>query len=109
MWTSTLQALGGVFTLAGVIFAAVWSARSATRAKRMETEAAPYAALADRVSRLEDQVSRLLGEQYVDRAYIRTLLEWIADHLPAARPPAPPPWFTGPWPPPPSSDPDDHR
>ena len=73
--------IAGAALIAGALVTAIISARSS-----------PYAALAERVARLEEQVRVLVAEQGIDRAHIIDVHWW--DHI--GRPgdiPFPPPWY----------------
>lgn len=78
IWTAAIATIGAVV---GGLAAAIVNARSS-----------PYAALSERVARLEEQVQTLLSEQGVDRAHIIDVHWW--DHV--GRPgsiPSPPAWY----------------
>ncbi|MBM9432328.1 hypothetical protein [Flaviflexus equikiangi] len=94
--TPEIQVLLGLITVAGVIIGAVITGRYAERKARLETEASPYEALAERVTKLEQRTAVLEAEQEKDRAYIRRAVPWIALHadLALSPPPVPPDWWT---------------
>ena len=64
----------GILTLLGLGVSGYATYRTSTRAKQIESQAAPYGTLAERVGRLETQVGELLASQHEDRMYIRVLI-----------------------------------
>ena len=82
-----------VLSLLGVVLGAWATYRSSVRSKEIESEATPYAVLASRVTEIETQVQKLQQEQFLDRAYMRLLV----NHWPIGRPlPRPmPDWLQG--------------
>lgn len=64
----------GILTLLGLGVSGYATYRTSTRAKQIESQAAPYGTLAERVGRLETQVGDLLASQHEDRMYIRILI-----------------------------------
>lgn len=75
-----------VISLAGTVVTGWLAMRSNVRAKHVEAEGSPYGELSQRVSKLEEQVAALLGQQWVDRQYIRTLVAERPPHLPLPEP-----------------------
>ncbi len=81
----------GILTLLGLGVSGYATYRTSTRAKQIESQAAPYGTLAERVGRLETQVGDLLASQHEDRMYIRIL---IAERPPGRPLPQPvPSWI----------------
>ena len=91
-----------------MVWVAIITQSGARRAKQIESEAAPYAQLAQRVSDLEkadeakskriaelrDEVEELRQARDEDRAYIRRVLAAWSQHLPDVIPPQPiPQWY----------------
>lgn len=86
----------GVLSTVGIIMSAYATYRATVKAKEIESEATPYAALASRVSEMEKKVDQLYREQYEDRAYMRRMLsywpggvplpqrmpDWLEEHVP---------------------------
>ena len=85
-----------VLSLLGIALGAWATYRSSVRSKEIESEATPYAVLASRVAEIEAQVQKLQQEQFLDRAYMRRLV----NHWPNGRPlPRPMPgWLQGHFP-----------
>ena len=75
-----------VVSLVAAVLSAILTGLSSVRAKRIESEGAPYPELAERVTTLERQVSELLTHQWVDRAYIRALVAGWPTHMPLPEP-----------------------
>ena len=85
---SAISIVLGVLSVIGIAIGGYLTFRSNTRTAEIEAESAPYTELAARVAKLERQVSVLLHEQWVDRAYLqRMLADWPRDRpLPEPRP-----------------------
>lgn len=79
MWAYVAQVAVGLISLMGVGMGGYAAYKGNTKAKRIESEAAPYQQLASRVDALEQKVTVLLSDQWVDRTYMRQMLQaWPA-------------------------------
>ena len=110
-----LALAGSVISVVGLLVVAVITQSGNRRTKRIETEAAPYEALAKRVTELEpadeaksrrirdqdeeisalrDEIAELRHDRDEDRDYIRRVLAVWSVHLPNMPPPQPyPGWY----------------
>ena len=81
-----LQIVLGALSVAGLAVSGWLTYRGTTRAKQIESQAAPYDTLAERVGRLETQVGELLASQHEDRMYIRILIAERPPGMPLPQP-----------------------
>ena len=102
-----LALVGSGISVLGLVVVAMVTQSGNRQAKQIESEAAPYDALARRVTDLEaadtaksdqiEQLRRTVAElrqaRDEDRAYIRRLLAAWSTHLPDVLPPQPPQWY----------------
>ena len=102
-----LALIGSGISVLGLVVVAVITQSGNQRTKQIEAEAAPYDALARRVTDLEaadtaksdqiEQLRRTVAElrqaRDEDRAYIRRVLAAWSLHLPDVMPPQPPQWY----------------
>lgn len=80
MGPQAAQIAVAVLSMIGVSLGGYAAYRGNTRAKVIESEAAPYQQLASRVDALERQVTLLYADQWADRSYIqRVASAWPAD------------------------------
>lgn len=86
MWPYAAQIAVGVLSLVGVGLGGHAAYKSNTKAKRIESEAAPYQQLAGRVDALEQKVTVLLSDQWVDRTYMRQMLQAWPSSVPLPEP-----------------------
>jgi len=91
MGSLVTQIIIGLFSLVAVGLSGYAAYKGNTKAKRIESEAAPYQQLAGRVDALEMKVSVLLSEQWVDRTFIRSTLQAWPAGAPVPQPM--PPWL----------------
>ena len=76
----------GILTLLGLGVSGYATYRTSTRAKQIESQAAPYGTLSERVGTLEWQVGDLLASQHEDRMFIRQLLAERPPGMPLPQP-----------------------
>ena len=102
-----LALIGSGISVLGLVVVAVVTQSGNRQTKQIEAEAAPYDALARRVTDLEaadvaksDQIGKLRRTvdglrqaRDEDRAYIRRVLAAWSAHLPDVLPPQPPQWY----------------
>ena len=86
MLTEIMQTVGPLLGLIGIMFGAYATYRTTIAAKTIESEATPYDKLSDRVGLLESQVENLQSQSWMDRKYIRRLMDEWPYHKPLPTP-----------------------
>jgi len=81
-----LQTVGPVLGMIGIVIGAYATYRTTIAAKTIESEATPYDKLSDRVGLLESQVESLQSQSWMDRKYIRRLMDEWPYHKPLPTP-----------------------
>ena len=103
-----IAVVSSIVAASATLLVAALTQRGSLRTARLDAEASPYSALADRVTdleqadrtkaariaELEELVAELRRDRDEDRAYIRRLLAAWSMHLPDVMPPQPiPQWY----------------